>query len=204
MDIEKRFSNEKVELRSDKETQAHKITGYASVFYDGTKKTEYELWENYIERIMPSAFDNALKSDDVRALFNHNPNFLLSRTEAGTLQLSVDDKGLKYEIDIPDTQAGRDVKISLERGDLTGSSFAFIVDESVYREVGDLFIREIKSVKLYDVGPVTYPAYEGTEAQARNLENAKKLKADFIEKKQKNIRAKINQVNARVRAIKII
>lgn len=160
------------------EGQPETIMGYGAVFYNSADAgTEYvmEGWFGQIkERIAPGAFDRALREDDVRALYNHNPDALLGRNIAGTLRLSVDAKGLRYEIDPPDTQCGRDVLTSLRRGDLTGSSFAFIPREVRWTEVSgengqpDVMIREIMDLELCDVSPVTYPAYSAATAGVRS------------------------------------
>jgi HK97 family phage prohead protease len=152
------------------EGEPPKITGYAAVFYNSADAgTQYELWSDLVERIMPGAFDRALREDDVRALFNHDPSLLLGRTEPGTLKLAVDAVGLRYEIDPPATQLGRDVAESIKRGDLSGSSFSFIADAVTWRKQADApTVREVVSVRLFDVGPVTFPAYTATSAQARS------------------------------------
>lgn len=142
-----------------------KIEGYASVFYDGTPDTEYQLWDGAVERIMPGAFDRALKQDDPVALFNHDPSQLLGRKSAGTLRLSVDEKGLRYEIPPADTTVFRDVLEMQARGDLKGSSFGFWVKADQRRKEDGVEIREITEVELLDVGPVTFPAYEGTNSR---------------------------------------
>lgn len=152
------------------ENQLPAIEGYAAVFYDGTEKTEYRLWSDAVERIMPGAFDAAISENhDVRALFNHDPSQLLGRTSAGTLSLSIDQTGLRYSIDVAETSVGRDVVTWVERRDVTGSSFLFVPLETVWRDEkrGDRYIeiREVVSVELYDVGPVTFPAYTTTEAE---------------------------------------
>jgi uncharacterized protein len=144
------------------------ISGYAAVFYRADNPgTEFELWEGYVERIMPGAFDRAIVEDDVRALFNHDSNFVLGRNKSGTLSLSVDSIGLRYDIDLPDTQAGRDAKTSIQRGDIDGSSFAFIADSVNRRSVDGVEIREVVKARLFDVGPVVYPAYAATTADTR-------------------------------------
>ncbi len=155
--------------RRDALTGGETIVGYGAVFYDpANPATEYELWEDMRERIMPGAFDRALREKhDARGLFNHDPSALLGRVVAGTMRLSVDSKGLRYEIDKPDTQWGRDVATSIGRGDLSGSSFSFIARRVVWLELGDVFIRQVEDVDLFDVGPVTYPAYEATSAGLR-------------------------------------
>lgn len=145
------------------------ITGYAAVFYDPNDPgTEYEMWSDVRERIMPGAFDRALREDDVRALFNHDDCFVLGRSTAGTLRLSVDAKGLRYEIDPPDTQCARDLMESLKRGDISGSSFMFRPLENVIRETDAGYIIERTQLKLFDVGPVAFPAYESATAGVRS------------------------------------
>jgi HK97 family phage prohead protease len=156
-----------VEKRSD---GRHVIVGYGAVFYNPDDPgTEYEAWKGIAERVARTAFDRALKDkDDVRGLFNHDPNFVLGRTTAGTMRLSVDKRGLRYEIDVADTQAGRDVVTSIGRGDLDGSSFSFNVDDQGWDESNAKRpVRVIKSVRLFDVGPVTFPAYEATTTGLR-------------------------------------
>lgn len=130
------------------------------------------------EIIHPGAFDRVLANSDVRALLNHDPNKILGRQKAGTLRLSLDPKGLLYELDIPDTTYGRDLKISLDRGDITQSSFAFTIEESDWEQTSKGPIQHIRKVKqLYDVSPVTYPAYQETDARAslRSLQQFKNL-----------------------------
>ena len=148
------------------------IEGLASVFYDGTEKTEYQLWSDTVERIMPTAFDRALKEkDDVRGLFNHDPSEILGRTKAGTMKLSKSKEGLTYRIDAP--QSAGPLVEAIKRGDVSGSSFSFIIDELTWREEKvakgvTRFVREINSVQLFDVGPVTFPAYDQTTTQANS------------------------------------
>ena len=145
-----------------------KIVGYAAVFYDGTPGTEYELWPGVRERIMPGAFDRAIVEDDVRALFNHDPNMVLGRTSSGTCILTVDRVGLKYSIDAPDTGCGIDTRKLIARRDITGSSFAFEIEEEKWIwEADGSEIRELWVCGLFDVGPVTFPAYEATTAGVR-------------------------------------
>lgn len=167
---ERRFVSEGIELRDGGE-RGSRIVGYAAVFNSFS-----EDLGGFKEIIRPGAFRDAISTgQDVRGLYNHDPNMVLGRTAAGTLRLSEDKKGLRYEIDAPDTQQARDLTALLKRGDVSGSSFAFTVrgtDGDDWRQEGDVTIREIRSVDLYDVGPVTYPAYTATvsEAAKRSLE----------------------------------
>lgn len=152
----------------------------AAVYYNSADPagTQYQLWDNVFERILPGAFDKAITRDDVRGLQNHDPRLLLGRSKSKTLSLSLTSDGLRYEIIPPNTTAGRDTIESLSRGDIDGSSFAFAITRGGVewtQEVVDvrgaqvtLDIRNIKDVSLYDVGPVTYPAYTATSSGARS------------------------------------
>jgi HK97 family phage prohead protease len=156
-----------IETRDDGKPR---IVGYGSVFFRADDPgTQYELFPKVLERVSPKAFDLALqRKDDARGLFNHDPSHVLGRLSAGTLRLSVDSRGLRYEIDPPDTQSGRDVVELIRRGDISGSSFSFSVDKQSWEERADgTEIRTIEAVTLYDVGPVTFPAYEAASTAVR-------------------------------------
>ncbi len=154
--------------------EAARIVGVAALYYDGTPRTEYEMWPGYVERIRPGAFAGLLKEGtDTMGLFNHDPSQILGRTTAKTLRLTSKRRGLLYEIDPPDTQTGRDVVENLRNGNITGSSFSFTIgkDKVTTDEDRDVMVREIIKVeRLFDVGPVTYPAYENTEAGLRSVD----------------------------------
>lgn len=146
------------------------ISGYAAVFNESYDSG----W--FVETIKPGAFSRAIKEkQDVRCLFNHDANNLLGRTDAKTLQLMQDSSGLHFDCDLPDTQLGKDMRTLVDRGDLSGCSFAFSVTKQSWREEKDangdyIVYREIEDVDLYDVGPVTYPAYSGTSVDvARSM-----------------------------------
>ena len=159
------------ELRTDDEG---KIAGYAAVFNE-----EAVIGNWFRERIDPGAFKRAIKEkQDVRALFNHNADYVLGRTISKTLRLQEDEQGLWIECEPPNTQFAHDLMESIRRGDISEMSFAFTVpnkdgedwDESETKE-GKLPLRIIRDVDLYDVSPVTYPAYEGTSVGLRSAES---------------------------------
>jgi uncharacterized protein len=155
------------ELRGDSHNGATLI-GHAAVFH-----TEATISGLFREVIAPGAFRKSIKEADVRALFNHDPNFVLGRNRAGTLRLSEDGRGLAYEIDLPDTAVARDLYTSIERGDISQSSFAFKVvreqrAEPAKGETLPLFT--VQEAKLFDVSPVTYPAYDATDVSAASDE----------------------------------
>jgi HK97 family phage prohead protease len=200
--MEKRHAtNQRVEIRRE-ENQPATISGYAAVFYRADQPgTEFRLADDYVERIQPGAFDNALKNaDDARALFNHDSNQVLGRVSSGTLRLNVDEVGLRYQIDLPDTQLGRDVATIIERGDVSGSSFAFAVNDkgSEVTRDGEQMVRTITDVSLFDVGPVTYPAYQATSTAKRNTEALEELEAYRTANQ-----AAVDAVNVRSRLIEL-
>jgi HK97 family phage prohead protease len=166
MSIERRSTTSplKVEAREDGPSR---IEGFAARYYDGTPGTEYGLWENTVERIMPGAFDEASRSDGVMALFNHDPSKILGSTRSGSLKLEASGDGLFYSVTPPDTPTGQEVLANVRSGDITGSSFGFRVTDEEWRSDGSLNIRQIKGVELLDVSPVTYPAYGSTSAGVR-------------------------------------
>jgi len=173
-----------VSLEQRAEGEPPQIVGLASVYYDGTPDTEYELWQDGpVERIMPGAFRDALAGkDDVRALFNHDANHVLGRVSSGTMELRDTKAGLEYRINPPNTATGRDLLELVRRGDITGSSFGFIVtDEDSLRHDGRA-VREVRQVTVLDVGPVTFPAYEATEVQVRSLPDA--IREDYERREQ--------------------
>jgi len=154
--------NYPIQFRIDPENK--KIIGYASVFNQWSEDLGY-----FKEKVKRGAFKKTIQEADVRALFNHDPNFVLGRNKSGTLELEEDKKGLKIEIDPPDTQWARDLLVSMERGDINQMSFGFKTikdkwDESDPKEI----TRELLEVELFDVSPVTYPAYPQTSAQVRS------------------------------------
>jgi len=172
--MEKRYFNidTRTEKRDDGSTT---ITGHAAVF----DKMSSDLG-GFREIIAPNAFKDVL-NDDVRALVNHDPSLLLARTTSGTLNLEQTDEGLQYTFDVPDTTYGRDLVISMERGDITQSSFAFTIEDDSWETTEDGEVRTINKIKqLYDVSPVTYPAYP----DADDLTLAQRSLAVYKEKEE--------------------
>ncbi|WP_426576999.1 HK97 family phage prohead protease [Xenorhabdus stockiae] len=179
------------------ENQPTRIVGYGSVFNSRSEP----LW-GFREIIKPGAFDEVL-NDDVRGLFNHDPNYILGRSTAGTLTLTVDERGLQYSIQAPDNQTIRDLVLApLQRGDITQSSFAFRVardGEHWYEDDEGIVIREIhRFSRLYDVSPVTYPAYQEADSAVRSLNQWKEARDSGA------FRQAINQKQARERMLTLL
>ncbi len=171
--MEKRLFN--IETRME-EGETMNVVGHASVY-----NTMSEDLGGFREIIAPGAFDDVLEND-VRALINHDGNLILARTTSGTLKLSTDEKGLKYEFDMPETSYGKDLAISMKRGDVTQSSFAFTVENDNWETKDGMDVRTITKVKrLFDVSPVTYPAYP----DADDLVIAKRSLSVYKEKQER-------------------
>lgn len=170
------------ELRTEGDTPKF-ISGYGAVFYNASDPgTEYRIWDDYFERIMPGAFDRALREDDVRSMFNHDQNQLLGRRafrDNDTLRLAIDSTGLRYEVDV-DAQdpTHQSLLPKLRSGKVDGASFMFEVTGRTWREeergTGNdkriVTVLEITDVRLWEVGPVVFPAYESATSEARAVE----------------------------------
>lgn len=169
--IERRLlTSGKLQLRAADKNATPGIEGYAAVFN--------EQYDNgwFCETIKPGAFARALKEkQDIRCLFNHDPNNLLGRTKSKTLTLAQDDKGLSFSCDLNmETRIGAEVHAMCDRGDLDGCSIGFVVTKQTWRDELDengimIHYRDIEDMDLLDAGPVTYPAYPQTSVGARSL-----------------------------------
>ena len=168
-EIRKLTNKETIELRAftDEESSKRFLTGYAAVF-NSQSKMIVERHNNktiaFYEFINRSAFDRVLeKNEDTLAVINHNKERMLGRTSSGTLKLETDDKGLKFTLDVPDTQEGRDLWIMVERGDYSECSFAFLCEKDEWERGSELPHRTIQEVsRLIDISIVTNGAYSQT------------------------------------------
>lgn len=160
--------NAPLELRVD-DDGVRTLVGYGAVF----DSLSQDLG-GFRETITPTAFNRTVSQDrDVLVTFNHDVNHLLGRTGAGTARLGIDEVGVRYEVDLPETASARDVAELAARGDLFGSSFTFSVtdkgDEWSKDEDGNR-IRTLNEVRLYELGPVVSPAYLDTTVALRSME----------------------------------
>jgi len=143
-----------------------RIEGHAAVFNSPTSLPWFD------EQVAPGAFAKSIQESDVRALFNHDPNYVLGRNKAGTLELSEDSTGLLYRVTPPDAQWARDLMESMRRGDVSQSSFGFRTMKDSWDATKDPVLRTLNEVQLFDVSPVTYPAYEDTDCGLRSMVGA--------------------------------
>ncbi len=189
---EVRFVADRPEVRSASDGGPQHITGYAAVFGKVSRRLG-----NFHEKVMPSAFDAALRSigkGDINVVcrYNHKDDMVLGTTMAGTLKVSVDERGLLYDV-IPPNHRG-DVLELVERGDVRYSSFAFRVpepgtDDSWGESEYGLPMRSLHSVELVDTAPVMDPAYKDTTASARNLAGAIESLASWVDADPSEVRS---------------
>jgi uncharacterized protein len=142
------------------------ISGYAAVFNSKT------LIDDFFEEVIaPGAFARTISENgDIRALFNHNWDHVLGRTKSGTLKVEEDSRGLKFEVELPNTSLARDLAESLRRGDINQCSFGFYATNDTWDYALEPVIRTLNEVELYEISVVSIPAYEDTEVAIRSKE----------------------------------
>lgn len=157
------LSFDDMELRA--EGNGMTFRGYAAKFNAPSQPLPF------IETILPGAFTRTLKSrNEIKAFVNHDTNMVIGSTRAGTLRLTQDERGLLAEIDLPDTTYGRDLAVSVARGDVSGMSFGFHVPKGGDSWNADFTQRTVSEIALSEVSPVTgFPAYQQTTASLRAL-----------------------------------
>ena len=201
MDDEKRnnlltaahYSKHDSTLQTREENGERIIEGYAALYNTETNIGPFK------ESIARGAFDNVL-DNDVRALINHDPSLVIGRVSAGTLELTSDDVGLKYRVKLGNQQYATDLYESIERGDISQSSFAFTIKNQTWSE--DRSSRSVDEVaQLLDVSPVTYPAYKNSTVVARDEEEpikevrtAEVKPSTKIKSKSKNKKMNLNEL----------
>ncbi|MDA5240643.1 HK97 family phage prohead protease [Agrobacterium sp. MAFF310724] len=155
MTIEKRAA-------TDVTASGRKLTGYVATFGTETRIADFR------ETIRAGAFADSLRSNpDVLGLVDHDPGKVLARTKSGSLVLAEDARGLRFELELPDTQLGRDIAALAARGDVGGMSFGFNVPDGGDEWAGEL--RTLKAIDLREISVVqAFPAYDGTSVSVRS------------------------------------
>jgi HK97 family phage prohead protease len=158
-----------IEIRAaSAESEARTVVGYAAVF-----NSETDICGYWTEVVAPGAFAQSLRENDVVALYSHDTGRVIGRMSAKTLRVAEDDKGLKVEIDLPDTTDGRDLAVLIERGDITGFSFGFCTRKQEWDETVNPPKRTLLEVDLIEVTVTAFPQYDDTEIGLRDLEGAR-------------------------------
>ena len=178
------------QLDNTQETTDSKIiSGYFVVF-----NSETELYQGVYEEVSPEAFDS-VDFSDVKALVDHDTAKVLGRTKASTLSLSVDDKGLYGEITVNENdQEAMNLYSRVVRGDVDQCSFGFeILNEEMIQNSDGTVKFIIKSLKLYEVSVVTFPAYQDTAVEARSKQ-IKEAQERTLQARKKNLKEKLNGI----------
>lgn len=175
--------------RAEESEEERLIEGYFALY-----EQETELFDGIFEIITKGAFDNTL-NNDVRALWNHNTQFVLGRSKNGSLQLKTDEKGLFGIIKLPNTQYAEDLHELVKRGDIDQCSFGFnILAEDLEELASGGYRWRINEIDLHEISVVTFPAYENTTVQAR----AKQVE----QLEQRKLQAKKEELSKRLKGLK--
>lgn len=159
----------KLELRAAGEGETGRTaSGYAALF-----DSEADIGGYWREKIAPGAFARSLADNDIVALHSHDWGRVVGRNSAGTLTLREDATGLAFENALPDTGDGRDLVVSIGRGDIPGMSFGFITRKQEWDETVDPPLRTILEAELIEITYTAFPAYPDTEVGLRSLEGAR-------------------------------
>ena len=172
--VRSEYRMEDVEIGEDEEVI---LRGYAVVY-----NSDSENMGGFYEQIAPGAFRDVM-GDDVRAYLNHDENRLLGRVSSGTLTISSDDRGLYYEVKMPNTTYAKDLIELMKRGDINQSSFAFLIGDDYWEERNGETYRIITKIsRLLDVSPVAQPAYPDatSEIATRDLETEPEVKVEAV------------------------
>lgn len=141
------------------------LRGYAAVF----EKLSVPLY-GFREKIRKGAFAKSIERNDIKALWNHNSDYPLGSTKAGTLKLEEDDRGLWFELELPDNSWGRDAAVAVRRKDVDGVSFGFEVEKEEWDNSNPKnVIRTLVEVNLIEISPTPFPAYPATSVSARSV-----------------------------------
>ena len=192
--IEKRFFTVFTEKEGETEEENKDIPCFVgkAIVYD----TETKICDGVVEKIARNAFEHSANTDDIRCLFNHDPNLVLGRTKNGTLKLKKQDDGIYFHVSPPNTDWAKNLVQSVKRGDITQCSFSFTTDDEDFSSSSNGNVcRTIRDGKLFDVSIVTYPVYEETIVHVRKKVDAFRQKQEietkitkFLEERKRNER----------------
>lgn len=182
------ITDKDLEIRSASllaDPESKKLVGYVVQW----NKESETLWGEYVERFAPNAFSDSLKSNkDVRALFEHDHTKLLGRTSSGTLKLEEDSIGLRFELSPPDTQLGRDLLVSVERGDIGGMSFGFRTVKNEWDFSIEPNLRTVQQAELVEITVTSIPAYPDSSLEVLKRSKAEAQGQSNIDWQDKNRR----------------
>lgn len=149
-----------------------------------------DIWgDEFVEELAPGCFDESLKIRDVVALWSHDTSQVLGGTKNRTLRLTSNEERLGFDLDLPDTQAGRDAWESIRRGDVDGVSFGMVVKRDKWSNNDGIYKRTILEAELWEISPAVFAAYPASAVTCRSLEAYKKTAQEVIDMSDKENRA---------------
>lgn len=186
---EVRYITVPVEVRkAENGEESRTIQGYAAKF-NSQSEVLVDWWgDEFVEEIAEGAFDDSLRDNVIKALWNHNSDLVLGSTKSSTLRLNSDSTGLHFDLDLPESTWGKDAFESVRRGDVDGVSFGFRVKEDRWgkTEVNgrEMLKRTLIKVDLFEISPTPFPAYGASEVDCRSLEVHKNDEARKLKQRQ--------------------
>jgi HK97 family phage prohead protease len=198
--LEIREQENEVEIRSAVgEGGEEKHTVYGSVKYNTESKVmRGTVGKAFVEEILPGAFDEALRSNDIKALWCHDTSKILGSSKSGTLRIEPREDGIDFEIDLPNNSWGMDARESIKRGDVRGVSFGmFVKDDKWAKENRDgqqLYKRSIKKANIVELTITGFPAYPSNFVSCRSLEEFEEEQQRSFDDKKKKIMLEIDLI----------
>lgn len=185
---EKQYRCKPISFRTEKRENGEMTATGTAILYN----EEIILWKDGVleehEVILPRAAADSLQNDDWRAVWNHKNDIVLGRISVGTLEAEDTEQGVNVTIHFPDTEEGRSKFETVRRGDVDQMSFAFIPEEfkeeKIVEENVTIYKTIISKMRVFEVSPVTFPAYEKTSISARKEMRKQQLESEASEKKQ--------------------
>ena len=190
------------EMRMETAEDSTRVIGAGAVY----NKRSQDLG-GFFEIIREGAFKRSLESGrEVKSFFNHDPNQVLGTTESDPpLTITDDKRGLLYDVEIPDTSYGRDLKENLKRKNVKGSSFQFrTIEDNWYKTDAGETIRELISAELFEIGPVVDPAYLPSTSELRTLQAQKEEYDAMNEELRKHAEEKEKAKQRRIKEVEIL
>ena len=183
--------------RNENDKESMVLRGYVVKF----NERSVLLCDEFYERVSPGAFAKSLEANVIKALWNHNSDIILGSTKSRTLSLEEDDIGLKFELQLPNTNNAKDIYESITRGDVYGVSFGFYVKKEnwEYLKEEDVYERNLLEIELLEISPTAFPAYPTSEVGKRSMER-ESIKTRIERKNDKLLREKLK---AKIELLKI-
>lgn len=171
-------------------------TLYGSIQYNKESVIMRDMWgDEFVEEISLGAFDESIRNNTIKALWNHDTSKVLGSTKSGTLRINIYNEQIGFENDLPNNTWGNDAKESVNRGDVDGVSFGFFVKEQRWSKVEkdgkEIYKRSILKGEVVEFSPTGFPAYPVNSVNCRSLEQFKKEEKGNLETRKQKIKLEL-------------